>query len=458
METSLKKAAALIPLIFLAYSAMTSCRQEEQYLTILEDFRNNIIEIPGGSPLEYPDEVFAGFDPLFHRAQVIGLGEGAHGTKEFFELKQRLFRYLVENHQCKALGFEYGFRFQKSLEIEEYITSDRGDLKSIIASLHWIHRNQEFQGLITWMRGYNAGKKKEEMIHFLGIDSQIDIWYQDELKSHIAEVSKKLYELVCDVLSDLAGFGKIDHRSLETEEYQKIQDLLVSLKEKTESYFSMNPDPEEQTERDLLLHNIESHLLSHECRYRLYQNESLRDEHMANHSLWLTKFIGKGAKVAIWAHNAHVAKDPHYAEDGSPAMGKFLKDSLEDSYLVVGTGSTAGKFAAVTEDYMGNDTKPIVWNLKYDPPENSVNHLFCQAGLKNFVLNIAGLSNAGSLYGYLNQERPFFGVGDFYSASEPEIHYSEDRIINLAAAYDIVFYFSDTKPLTIFQEEKIPSR
>ena len=453
MEISLKKTAAVFSFVFFVFSGCVSSHPEGENATILEEFNNSIVELPGGSPLEYRDEVFTKFDSLFAKAQIIGLGEGAHGTKEFFELKQRLFRYLVENHQCKALGFEYGFRFQKSLEIERYVTSAQGDLESIIGPLHWIHRNQEFQGLVTWMREYNTGKKKEEMIHFLGIDSQIDIWYQDELKSHIAEVSKELYGLVSDILSGLAEFGKIDHRSLAAEEYQKIQDLLSSLKEKTETYFLKNPDLEEKTEQDLLLHNIESHILSHECRYRLYKNESPRDSHMAKHAQWLTEFIGPDAKVAIWAHNAHVANDPHYAQDGSPAMGKYLKDSLGDEYLVIGTRLTEGKFAAVTEDYLGKDTKPIVWNLRYDPPENSVNQLFRQAGFKNFVINIRGLSNKGTLFSYLNEERPFFGVGDFYSATKPEIHYSMDRIVNLAASYDIVFHFSDTNPLTIFKED-----
>ncbi len=202
-----------------------------------------------------------------------------------------------------------------------------------------------------------------------------------------------------------------------------------------------------------LLHNIESHILSHENRYWMYKNKSLRDSHMAEHVLWLKELIGNKAKAAVWAHNAHVANDPHYARDGSPAMGNYLKEKLGDNYLVIGTGFTEGRFVAVTEDYFGKDTTPIVWKLNILPPENSVDYFLRQADYKNFILDIKGLSRTGILYKHINKERPFFGVGDFYSATYPEIHFAEDRIINLATAYDMIFYFSDTRPITIIKKE-----
>ena len=87
-------------------------------------------------------------------------------------------------------------------------------------------------------------------------------------------------------------------------------------------------------------------------------------------------------------------------------------------------------------------------------PENSVNFLFQQADHPNFLVNIRSLSKTGGLYGFLNKLRPFFGVGDFYSAAHPEIHYAEDRIVNLAEAFDVLFYLTGTKALTILEEEQ----
>ena len=450
------------PVLFLSFLPITtlvflffSCNySQNKDVTALQELNTNITQLPSVSPLQYKDEVFRKFDSYFDNAQIIGLGEDSHGVKEFFELKQRIFRYLVKNHNCRALGFEYGFRFQKSLEIENYVASGKGDLDSILSGLHWIHRNQEFKGLIEWMREYNLGLQQEDMIHFIGIDSQIDIWYIDELSQGFSQYDKELYEFVFDILDKLSKWGKIDHKNLKQEEYQEIKDLLASLKDKTLLFFSENPvSGENKMKKDLLLHNIESHILSHENRYWMYKNKSLRDSHMAKHVLWLKELLGNKAKVAVWAHNAHVANDPHYASDGSPAMGNYLKEKLGGNYLVIGTGFTEGRFVAVTEDYFGKDTPPIVWKLNILPPENSVNSFLRQADYKNFILDIKGLSGTGILYEHINKERPFFGVGDFYSATYPEIHFAEDRIINLAAAYDMIFYFSDTRPITIIKKE-----
>jgi hypothetical protein len=98
-------------------------------------------------------------------------------------------------------------------------------------------------------------------------------------------------------------------------------------------------------------------------------------------------------------------------------------------------------------------TKPIVWKLDGHPPKNSINYLFGLAKYKNYIFNLTDLPNTSILYKHLHTQRPLFGVGDFFSASNPDIHYQEDRIINLVTAYDIIIYFSDTNPITIKKKE-----
>jgi hypothetical protein len=38
------------------------------------------------------------------------------------------------------------------------------------------------------------------------------------------------------------------------------------------------------------------------------------------------------------------------------------------------------------------------------------------------------------------------GVGDLYLGS-PELHFTDDRIINLVRAHDLLFYYNQTRPL-----------
>lgn len=65
-------------------------------------------------PLPNADELTAtdlsdGLRSRFDDATVIGLGEASHGTQEFFDLRFRLIRLLVEEFGVRAVGFEAGF-------------------------------------------------------------------------------------------------------------------------------------------------------------------------------------------------------------------------------------------------------------------------------------------------------------------------------------------------------------
>jgi len=179
------------PIRFLGFSLSILCliscgclRLKEHSLLskrLQKEFNQSIVELPDCSPLQFPDDSFTGLDSLFSRARIIGLGEATHGTKEFFELKHRLLRYLVENYGVRALGFEYDFRFNSSLDIERFVTKGEGNLDVLIGDTYWTHRNEELRNLLSWMKEYNSGKSEQEIVHFIGIDSQLDIWDCEKL-------------------------------------------------------------------------------------------------------------------------------------------------------------------------------------------------------------------------------------------------------------------------------------
>jgi erythromycin esterase len=426
--------------------------KENSFLSeqLQEEFNRSIVELPCCSPLQFPDDSFADLDSLFSRAKIFGLGEATHGTKEFFELKHRLLRYLVENHGVRALGFEYDFRFNSSLDIERFVTEGDGTLDILISDTYWTHRNEELRNLLSWMKEYNSGKSEQEIVHFIGIDSQLDIWDCDELADLISQFDECLYEFVQKNISQIECYGKIDHKNLTSEEYEEIKLLLTELKKQIEKYYAEHSNTVNEKKRMLVLHLIESYILSHEFRFLLYRKQNVRDRHMAEHSLWLSEFVGENQKVVIWAHNAHVAINPDYSSEGAPSMGKFLKDRLGDGYLAVATSFSNGVFTAVTEDCFGEDTEPILWEIRGDPPSNSVNYLFHKAKYQNFMLSIATLCPQSELFNFLDQPKPFFGIGDFFTR-DIEYHYQNDRIANLARFFDVLFHFKNTAAINILK-------
>src|SRR5262245_52503737 len=49
------------------------------------------------------------FKPMVGSARVVALGEGTHGTAEFFRMKHRFLRLLVEEMGFTAFGIEASF-------------------------------------------------------------------------------------------------------------------------------------------------------------------------------------------------------------------------------------------------------------------------------------------------------------------------------------------------------------
>lgn len=132
---------------------------------------NKIIKPLGSNPLTLTDEELKVFDE-YKDVKVIGLGEATHGTKEFFQIKQRLFQYFVKNfgHRVFAFEMDYG----ESLIIDDYIQTGKGDLTKIMKDeMHFFTwRTTEVRDLIEWMKNYNIGKTDDQRLHLYGVDCQ----------------------------------------------------------------------------------------------------------------------------------------------------------------------------------------------------------------------------------------------------------------------------------------------
>lgn len=102
------------------------------------------------------------------KARIVALGEATHGTREFFQLKHRIFRHLVEREGFTAIAFEAGL--PEAMDIDRYIQTGEGDPRSLLAQLYWTWNTQEVLDLIKWMRTYNADSRHARKIHFYGFD------------------------------------------------------------------------------------------------------------------------------------------------------------------------------------------------------------------------------------------------------------------------------------------------
>ena len=314
----------------------------------------------------------------------------------------------------------------------------------------WIQDNEEELELIGWMRDYNSNKTDDEKIHFIGIDNQLDAYSPADILKYFELALPDFCLAHPQIIYKIKHLEPVKYREISSSEYLQRKNIYHEFYKQAKAFLTVHSISEFKINGDILLYLIKSLIQSNDFLYRyVTEDYNLRDFQLAANVLWAKNYM-RNTGVAVWAQNAHVANDPNlYPEEkGGGAMGMYLRDRLGKKYLSVATAFTVGKFKAVTSNSLGKDTQPLTFEIKEDPPKNSLNYFFHQLQHPNFVLNIDQLKTHTKLYDSLNQMKPMLGVGDWYAGS-PEFHYSGDRIINLVQAHDVLFYFTDTKPVTI---------
>ena len=292
--------------------------------------------------------------PLLEDAQIVALGEGTHGTREFFTVRLRLMEFLATELGFDAFAFE--FPYGEGAEVNEYIQNGSGDPAEILARVYcppWNH--VEMLSLIEWMRTYNATPGRSRALTFHGIDIHdgssillidsllrfiegVDPTRVDAFESalecfryrsmyHIAEFVEgndtccaSLRWVVDEITSNRARYAG---PSLDA--YQTALHEARVLLQRAEFYTMMSGDPEAAND--------------------------YRDACMAENLVWLKEFLGSSGRIAIGAHNYHVGRFKDHVHVAGietrtqTAMGWHLSERYGDEYVVLATTTRSGSVA-----------------------------------------------------------------------------------------------------------------
>lgn len=120
-------------------------------------------------------EAGSGFDDLKGLREIIGdarivaLGEGTHGTREYFQMKHRLVEFLASEMGFTVFSIEANM--PEAYRVDDYVSQGQGDPKKLLDGMYfWTWNTQEVLDMIKWMRDFNKAGKKH--IRFTGFDMQ----------------------------------------------------------------------------------------------------------------------------------------------------------------------------------------------------------------------------------------------------------------------------------------------
>jgi erythromycin esterase-like protein len=109
------------------------------------------------------------------RPRLLALGEPTHGEDLLLDVRNELFRQLVEQERYRTITIESDCMM--GLVVDDYVTSGAGTLDEVMErgfSHEWgaFPANRE---LVRWMRAYNDGRPASERLRFAGFDGPLEI-------------------------------------------------------------------------------------------------------------------------------------------------------------------------------------------------------------------------------------------------------------------------------------------
>jgi erythromycin esterase len=296
----------------------------------------------------------------------------------------------------------------------------------------------ENQELITWMRNYNADPSPRQKLHFYGIDLSLGgaagsiptpfaLTQALSYLKHVDAPAGARFEQRFNPYLKL--FPDLPLTPEQSDALSAAIDDLVALIERERSAFTAasSADEFEYGLRDAMVAQ-QSHrvfrvlpaaapgVISPE----VWQAMSARDVAMAENVRWALGQEGPAGRMLLFAHNSHVKNAPTRGGiwsglSRSPAaMGSYLKSSLGESVLTIGSASHE-KSARV-------------------PVENSFDEALATVGLSQFILDLRAARTDPAATAWLREDRNVRTNGDTFLTLKPGL------------AFDAVLYWDKLTP------------
>jgi erythromycin esterase-like protein len=109
------------------------------------------------------------------RPRLLALGEPTHGEDVLLDLRNDLFRQLVEQEGYRTIAIESDCLM--GLAVDDYVTSGTGLLDEVMGRgfSHGWGASAANRELVRWMRTYNDGRPGSQRLRFAGFDGPLEM-------------------------------------------------------------------------------------------------------------------------------------------------------------------------------------------------------------------------------------------------------------------------------------------
>jgi erythromycin esterase len=353
--------------------------------------KNNEIVYPV-TPNETNDlvELFP-IERLFNDRKVVGMGEATHGTREFFNMKAKMFKFLAT--YCGYRIFSIEATYGGTLKVNDYVLYGKGDVLSAMKGMEfWTWDTEEVKDLIEWMRTFNIGKPEKEKLKFYGFDCQSFKGPTNALMDYVKEFDKpNLDEFVkgLSILNDSSYlyFYTLKPGKSSQQRIVQIHGIISFIQKWFQENEKLYIAGSSMTKFELAKHNIDAlkqAILLKECLNK--KSYTYRDSCMAQNIRWIYEL--EHSAVFLWAHNDHISKNEKYYFNKDKTMGAYLNDIFGEAYYNICFVFNQGGFLALPK---------VAGKLQeFSVPESKINTLtngLSLAGINNFYIDLTLTNN-----------------------------------------------------------------
>ncbi|MET4105656.1 erythromycin esterase family protein [Hymenobacter sp. UYP22] len=287
--------------------------------------------------------------------KVVALGEGTHGTAEFYKLRFWLTRILMEEEGFNQVALEntYADCFRLNQAVHSAAIDDLKPLMKKHLLSMW--QNRETEEMLNWMHAYNTTHLRK--VELRGIDAMFGTTAAELLREQLAYSTPEIKALAEQL---------VQHTQYQDKVWQNLNDRSIPFKRpemlangwagyeataKLEKALAgVKLTRHQQPVVAGALQNLH-HYFDTFYQPKINKHESSRDSLMAEMTRFLVR--DKGSKVIVWAHNAHMSRRLAVPGDNNGGgTGKFLERMFPGQYYVLATSTATGSVAATTHNFI----------------------------------------------------------------------------------------------------------
>ncbi len=309
----------------------------------------------------FDDLETASLDAMMDRigdARIVLIGEASHGTSEFYRMRARITRRLIEEKGFGIVAAEADW--PDAARIDHYVRHREGpaaEWQAFARFPAWMWRNEETRAFADWLRDWNASRPGDRRAGFYGLDlyslfnsAQATIDYLEDVDPDLARIARERYGCLSPWEADPAAYGRAALTGAYRECEADVVAMLADLMRKRQDYAAHDGARFlDAAQNAVLVANAERYYRI--MYYGSRASWNLRDDHMFETLQNVLRFHGEDARAVVWAHNSHIgdARATEMSRRGERNLGELCARGYGTDSYRIGFGTDRGTVAAASE-------------------------------------------------------------------------------------------------------------